>query len=617
MAKRKQPFKTYCVVQAALVTLNVALCLALILLRNRCLNARTDEFVEFYCLSDNRTRALVSFVLAILIFNVAASLVRAVKSFRTYRMISGINEGVFVAILSGFRYRIRAVIKQPMWAAAILAVMLFELVPPFWQTITNYAITTELVFVKVPGSTAAVYTGNLDYGKGLDNLIQFPRLLGAEAILPSIATFSNPQISVLVNGGVQTSIVRDAVALNITSSHSIEDFSFRYTDVVATVLTSSCATRRHENVSFPDDGGSYVTKAINGRGVSVKVHSSFAIENSMSSVLNTEKVSVTCFEKSSCDMTVATCKTHVSLAKELVIYTSSNRKVKSVQTVDANVDINLNDFVNITSALVGAPERIAVDILSETQLVSAVGSAPGTVPGSKPTTSAAAPISLETFLESIGNLTDTSPNNELLQDIGLSQGMKPSAIEIGVNYVVDGIFFPSRGLGTGLFSTALENELHARVCSAVATALTSSFSFSLFSWKKLPSYQEADNALPPEEIIDLFTVIPQAYMPVYYVWTIAAFFIMSAVFLAILDIASFSKSVINVKEGNELGLIDNIGTGMNAARSLYQASNDTDKQEMESFGKQIYMRVENTGNPRLVVEYSDTPDKPDSTTEYF
>ncbi len=609
--KTKQPFPTYCVVHAALVVSNVLLCIALILLQNRCLNARTDDFVESYCVSDNRMRAVVSFVLAILIFNLAASLIRAVKSFRTYRMMSGINEGVFIAMLSGFNYRLMA-IKKRMWTAAILAVMLFEVVPPFWQTISNYAITTELVFVKVEGSKVEVYNEFIDYGKGLDIYVNLPRLLGAEGVIPSLASLSNPEISQVIEERVQTSVIRDGIVRNITSSQARDDLSFKFTDIVATISTS-CNSQRRENVSFFDDG-EYVKKMLNGQGSAVRLNSSYTTRDNMSSI-NTEN-SILCYgDLSSCDITVATCKSYVSLAKEDVIYTGSNRKVKSIQTVDANVDINLHDFTNVTNALVGAPERIALDITSSTQVgtVNSTSSIPGLVPsaaGDPPNSQVS-----EALNDALGLITDKIPNRKLLQDIGFLSDTKP--IETGINYIVDGVLLANRAVGTGLFRSAAENELHTRVCSAAAIALTYSQALTIFSLKAFPS-SKVINA--PRQYFDLFTIIPQAYMPVYYVWIVAAFFVLSVVFFAILDFASFFKSKINVRENNELALVDNIGVNMAIARKGQALSNDTDKQMSESFNNRtMYMREEGVSpDVRLVVEYADTPSTPMplATTEY-
>lgn len=603
MAKKKLPKKTYCAVHAALVIFNVLCCTALIVLQNRCLNAQTDDFVESYCLSDNRMRAVVSFVLGILILIIAASLSRAVKSFRTYKLMSGINEGVFIALLSGFGYRLRA-IRMKKWTAAILAVVLFQIGPPFWQTITQYAITTEDVFVREQGSKVTVFNRDINYNEGLNALFKLPRVLGTENLLLSIATFSNPQISKIAEGGVQTSVVRDALVTNISSSHAQDDFSFRYTDVVATVLTS-CDIDRRVNTSFTDDGRSYVTKMLNGQGVAVRVNSSYTTEGNVA-VISTEKKMVYCARQNTCIMTIATCKSKLSLAKENVIFTSSNRKVTSLRTVDENANVNLDRFTNMTSALVAAPERVAYTLTSIS----------GGVYDSSAGTSAEPAIASAgmTINDVIGNISESIPgavlgdipNNRRLLGLGAV-----SDIEASFNYVVNEVLTSGRGIGLGLFRSQFENELHARVCAATAISLynmwvaSPSVTGGSFDSQSFPTEEAFNEKL---QLLDLFTVIPQAYMPVYYVWIMAAFFGLSVLCLAIIDFASFSRSEVNVRENNELALLDNISNSFAAERRNHHLSNDADMQESISFEQshEMYMRVEGVHpNERLVVEYKD------------
>ena len=588
MARSKQSFKTYSAVHAALVIFNILCCTALIVLQNRCMNAQTHDFVDSYCLSDNRMRAVVSSMLAVLILILAASLSRAVKSFRTYKMMSGINGGVFIALSSGFTYRLRA-IRMKKWTAAILAVLLFELVPPFWQTITQYAITTENVFAKVQGSKVLVYSKDIRYDEGLNTLINLPRRLGTEALLPTIASFTTPQVSETVKEGVQTSVVREALVTNVTYSHEKDDLSFKCTDVVATVLTS-CDIGRSVNTSFNDDG-SYVTKMLYGQGVAVSVNSSYAIEGNVS-VITTEKKLVVCGKPNICTMSFATCKSKLSLAKKDIIFTTSNRKVTSLRTVDENANINLDRFTDITSALVAAPERIAYTITST--LGGMFGS---NASASNETAIASAGIN-GVFGDILGRipgaLSGNIPKRRLL---GIAAAFD---METSDDYVLNGVFISSRGLGLGLFRDQFENELHARVCAAAAISLFNMWAVSVnggsLDWQTYPSDEQFNQQLQNR---DLFTVTPQAYMPVYYVWMMAAFFGLSVFVLAIIDVASFSKSKVNVRENNELALVDNVSNRL-------------------SFNHDMYIRVEGVPpNERLVAQSNRGGTIPNDATAYL
>lgn len=65
--------------------------------QNKCMNYK-KKIVESYCLDDNNMRAVVSLILVVMTPVIAQALFGAVRSFRTYALLGGINEGVFIAM---------------------------------------------------------------------------------------------------------------------------------------------------------------------------------------------------------------------------------------------------------------------------------------------------------------------------------------------------------------------------------------------------------------------------------------------------------------------------------------------------------------------------------------
>jgi hypothetical protein len=76
-------------------------------------------------------------------------------------------------------------------------------------------------------------------------------------------------------------------------------------------------------------------------------------------------------------------------------------------------------------------------------------------------------------------------------------------------------------------------------------------------------------------------------------------------------------SPVNIKETNELALIDNIGRSMAAKRSNYHLSNDTDEQNVVSFRHNMYIREENTlSGKKVMIEYEDNGMVPNKSIPY-
>lgn len=557
------------------------------------MNATTNDFVDFYCLSDNKMRAAVSLVLVVMVFTMKESLIRAVKSFRTYKMNTGINEGVFIAMASGFSYRIRAM-KDKKWTFVILAVFLLEVTPPFWNTLSTYAITTEDVFVKSPGSTTMILNGNINYGNGVENLRNVLKqiLVSGASLLPSVAVYSNPQFSTLFDNKVKTSVVRDGYVTEIASSRSKNDFSFTSTDIVGTIITS-CNTNKKTTVSFPDDGKLYVKKITNNQGLAVNVNSSYTTSGSKLTV-QTEKSFISCRGIGNCNVTFTACETDIILAKQIFIYVTNSKRVIPIKQVDDNTTINILDFAEFTNVLINASEQVAYPLSTENNY---------------------ADNSANTLLKPVQDLIDQIPLRKLMN---ITETINSNTIFN--NYILDAAVNSGRSIGQGLFRNNLENELHARVCSAVSLTLFNLLETStvnvLGTGDSISAFEKLfDNV----ETVDLYTVVTQAYMPTYFVWLIVAFFLVFVALFVIIDLVSFSMSEVNIKDNNELSLIDNIGNSMASERARHYLSNDANKQESIAFDNMMYVREEGTTpNKKILIEYNNyTGQPPNRSNDYF
>lgn len=80
--------------------LSAAMCISFkyFVWQNKCMNYKKNNIVESYCLDDNNMKAVVSLILAAMTLVIAQALFGAVRSFRTYALLGGINEGVFIAM---------------------------------------------------------------------------------------------------------------------------------------------------------------------------------------------------------------------------------------------------------------------------------------------------------------------------------------------------------------------------------------------------------------------------------------------------------------------------------------------------------------------------------------
>ena len=95
-------------------------------LQLRCMNNDQNSFVSSYCLSDNHSRAIVSAIMTVACSLMTVALVDCICSFRTSKLSTGIEEGVYVALGSMDRKYCLRCMRTRWWAVILLVLLLLR-----------------------------------------------------------------------------------------------------------------------------------------------------------------------------------------------------------------------------------------------------------------------------------------------------------------------------------------------------------------------------------------------------------------------------------------------------------------------------------------------------------
>ncbi len=319
--------------------------------------------------------------------------------------------------------------------------------------------------------------------------------------------------------------------------------------------------------------------------------------------MTVQKIFVYC-ENSSCNIIASSCTSEIDLSRSLFIFTPSNKKVTITRTIDNDVTIGIRAFADLVAGLVRAPEYLALNYgisqtatqqdtsgiqnIFDTQLNQTLGTDPSQEASS--------------FADGIQSIIGALPD-------ATSAATDPAGVAFTQNAILG-----SRTIGVGLFDGIVQNELHARVCASAALTLADLQATSIIAasniatLSKFPTRALYSNATNN----NLYLPRDQAYMPTYFAATFCVFFVILSCLLLTVDLVSFRKSLINVKDANELAFIDNIGSTMAARRSQYELSNDPDEQERVAFDHYLYCRegTNSNGDVVIYIEYEDKGQKP-------
>ena len=218
----------------------VCLCSALVALQRRCMNVGAGDFVTGYCLSNSHMRALLAAILTVVGLIITSMVTSAVEAYRSAKLASGINEGVYIAMASqSVKYRCRALLTA--WGPAMMLIILCTNAPNAIQTLANLGIKTAGVYVQNL-STAVIYDAYSYYNASV-SLTDFSSLAVSAGVLTKMRDYKSRAISNAVDhgDGVATIVLRDAYMGPLFISYPDATNAFKRLETILTI-TSTCTS---------------------------------------------------------------------------------------------------------------------------------------------------------------------------------------------------------------------------------------------------------------------------------------------------------------------------------------------------------------------------------------
>ena len=701
MATAKKAFISYAWLRVCAVVVNALLSALLVFVRYKCMSNKTNDTVESYCAEDNNMRAVVSAIISAIIFTIALALSSAVNSFRTYKLVTGINEGVFVAMGSGFTTKLNSLMYPPV-GLLIMVVVFFRYAPESMQTFVTLATTTQDVYV-MNNSTAIVVDEPIYYGRNIESA-KFLSLIpqaNSLSLLTTASAYGSPQGSSSVDKSVEVAVVRENFVIELNITDFYDDNSIKYTDVVANIRTT-CSDARDVNEGIDIEDDKYVRLILGQDSYSASfVDSNYEVSGKYANITTQREIS-SCINSSMCETTSVSCSSIVSLGRYDMIYAVGTKKVTLVNEVYMNTAINISDFAEILTNIVTSPEDVAIKIVDVSSLANAqsrpepsvdVSNLPdgsyvdgpssgfgiddllgapgiGELLGGSDIGGPSSGYAFGDLLSELGKSNIGGPSSEsdiggpssgsafgdLLSELGRSSTGGPSSEpgigdllsesdigsmsgESNINNLLSGLSRSSIGdligqrdingisandvfntinvlqsyvsFGTGRFDNILSNELNARTAAAAGLSLHRLMSASFLNASSLESVTiiSPSSALPVRPLnhknINLYNIVKQAYMPVYFLWLVVAIVTLTTVAMALTDLVCFHKSPINIKDVNELALIDNIDEYTRDQRLNKCMSNDPSEQDKNAFDRTLVVMEGGQKNDRVVIGYKE------------
>jgi len=163
----------------------------------------------------------------------------------------------------------------------------------------------------------------------------------------------------------------------------------------------------------------------------------------------------------------------------------------------------------------------------------------------------------------------------------------------------------------GLFNNTFSNIVHCKISAATSRSLERIWNLS------------NNNVTLFNADLPLYNIVLQTYVPTYVACVIACIITGVVLLICIAGMAYASKSLINIKDANEVGFIYNVDNDFITTKRLCNVSNDPSKQRKISFSNDIYCKEEtyvdyNTGKTvkRVALTYKPTGNFPRTDTDY-
>lgn len=493
---------------------------AFLIFRYTCMSNDNNTVVASYCTEDNNARAIVSAIFTVVVYFIGVSLIDAMNAFRIFMLERGINEGVFIAFGQNADYRARSL--RTKWATVVIALILIQYGPGSVQFISNLTTHSVTLFAK---NNSTVLVTNITYGTSypvIDRDIYIANLL-----LPLLRNYassarSNVVPDVLLYGIEELDIGKDALGI----SETVETNVTRNNLYLGAII---------------DTGDSYSNNYIMKKETHATVTTQcVSYPNNDTSLPNNVSYSKTLNDTSIRNAYISkysiTNKMHVLSNSESHITNNNGTVIGGFSFCNSTVRFFSGDIIyNIDTQAI---ERV---ISSDKDTV----------------------LDQRTMGKYIENIT-MSPESAIILEPNTTQ-----AFLISIGYVT-GI------QGNGLFDLSQQNIMHARICASVELA------FSLL-WKVDTSSDIIQFGFS-HGYIPAHNAIIQAYMHGWVAWILACTLASIMLFIFTAYITSLVKSPIDIKETNELTLVDNLSI------SAIENRRSNNKQPPDSFERELRVR---------------------------
>ena len=523
-----------CKVFVLYIIINVATTSAFVATRYACMSTKRDTFEENHCLSDSYMRTILSVYFTIITIVLASAISEATCAYRTLKLKEGINEGVYVAMMSRSPSCIFMSMKTR-WSLIIVFIMATWIFPQMIQPLSNIGIKSVNVYIPNE-STAAVYSKESLYNADLSANRD---ITSSVVALSQLRKYSGGLSSVIKDGRVETTVLRSGF---VTASSIVDgDISncFKYNETAAIVGTE-CDQEQHygQNVNTFATAGSLMNKRViltdEAKGLARVDYQIYdlAYENGQ---FNATYITAVCYNVTTTSngcisdaITVTKCKASAQLGVYEIIYTVATGNIGVIRLVSNLTTVDIGTFTNV--------------------------------------------------LANISNSISTSLYNPPQQDSASEND--PCSLESNPYAISVGLYEASAGFEQGLFNNSNSNLCHARISSAASITLG-------YLWANQVANKESNirNAV-------LSSIGIKTYIGTLATWIIAGSIVGCTVITCVFGAAATVMCPINVKDSNETSLMNNIDNDTLLAKRINRASNDNSKQRKESFNNVLYCREE-------------------------
>ena len=332
-------------------------CAGLVVLQHFCMNHRDRDFVDGYCLTDSHMRAVLAAILTAVGLVLSSAVSSSVESYRSAKLATGINEGVYIAMASqSLMYRLYA-LSTP-WAAAVALVVFATNAPNSIQTLANLGIKTAGVYVRNP-SVAYTDEGYAYYNASVSPSNFSPDLSYAIGMMVKMRDYRNTDTSTATDRGVGavTSVVRDGYLRAVFIVDSDATNAFKHLETVVTI-TSTCTSVEYEGLlsevlpANPDTlNVSIVIPSINLASAFIyDVKYAIPSDNSLvfkSSLSDPECYAATCTSlgpETPVVGSTTTCTSLVVIQDQEIIYTVGAESVAPIKMISNSTTVSVSDL---------------------------------------------------------------------------------------------------------------------------------------------------------------------------------------------------------------------------------------------------------------------------------